>query len=120
MACQRTLPDQGPRPDPTTGHGSLRLRCGPQGVGRQLGELSLDEECPTEDACRIAYGVAARGGHLEDLLRELASFTIDGRRAAVVDAQRRCHQRAADDADWERASTLLQHAIETGPFHDRR
>lgn len=80
----------------------------------------MDEECPIEGACRIAYDVAERGDHLEDLLRELATFTIDGRKAAVVDAQRRCHQRAADDAAWEPAATLLQHAIETGLFHDRR
>jgi hypothetical protein len=80
----------------------------------------VDEDSATEDACRIAYGVAGRGGHLEDLLRELASFTIDGSGDAVIDAQRRCEQRGAADPSWERAATLLGHAVETGLFHDPR
>jgi hypothetical protein len=68
----------------------------------------------------VSASLPDRGGHLEDLSRELASFTIDGRKAAVVDAQRRCHQRAADDAAGSPRRRSCQHAIETGLFHDRQ
>jgi hypothetical protein len=69
-----------------------------------------------EDVCRIAYRVADRGGHLDEVLRELVAFGIDGREAAVVEAEGRCWLRAADDTRWARAATLLQHAVETGLF----
>ena len=68
-----------------------------------------------DDICTLVFAVAARGGSLEDALRELIAVAPDDEEDLEI-GHRRCVERGADDPVWSRAAALLHLALTTGLF----